>query len=714
MFEIKGKIYQIFYKNEDNNYCIAKVKYDDEYISIKGYFDVIINNEYSFEGSWEEDDRYGEYFKVQSYQEVLPSEEEKILKYLSSEQFQGLGLRSAKKIYQSLGDQTLLLLKNNPEIIYEVDDLKDSLKDVVYNHFASTDLRNSISIALSELSLPNHILDKIYLKLKIKDDPIFELKHNPYQLITYTSENRITFNIVDEIFRFFNENLYAEVRLENLFIHEFVELTFKIGDSKTKINQFQEILLKKHNITDDFFDVTINNLLEKNIFCKEEEFIQLYSYKLVEQKIAHKMLLKKRYFANNELLSTKSIEEHLAKKDFKFAQLQIQAIKNALLEPISIVTGGPGTGKTTIVNAIIDILLDVVYKNEDLENIYQKIALISPTGRASFRLFETTNFPAKTIHSLLQLKNNTTESVFNEHNQLPYDFYIIDEFSMVDMFLFEKLINAMQEHAKIIIIGDDNQLESIGPGSVLRDLLESNQFPVTKLDKIYRQKEGSSISQLAKDILDCNYIRPFNDTEISIIHSENNLLEKVNSIFQSAINSGLDESQVQILAAKYKGEVGIDAINEKLHTNISERKIDYRMHTYYEGDKILILKNLYEKDIYNGDIGYISKIINPEAKGIEDCLEIEIRNQKKIFSYKELEMITHAYCISIHKSQGSEFDAIILPIFDTSTLTKNLIYTAITRAKQKLVIIGNISKLNKCLLKSKYIRNTNLRKFLEE
>lgn len=328
-------------------------------------------------------------------------------------------------------------------------------------------------------------------------------------------------------------------------------------------------------------------------------------------------------------------------------------------------------------------------------------------------MMESTGYPAKTIHSLLGIKQTSGQARYDEKNKLPLEYIIIDEFSMVDMFLFRQLLKALECTCRIIIVGDPDQLESVGPGSLLRDFLNSEVIPTTKLTDIYRQGDGSSISKLSLAIKDEQPITAGNDQEVSIIDIKTNLISNVEKVVNKSLASGFDITKTQVLYTRYQGEVGIDHFNQILHPEAKGKMISFSQRDYFVGDKIMILKNDYDLDVYNGDIGFITKIYDEQAKGNETAIEIEIRNRKIDLTYKELNLLTHAYCISVHKSQGSEFDVVILPIHDQFMLTKKVIYTAITRARKKLIIIGDVNKLNNGICKNDYYRNTRIKQLLE-
>lgn len=712
MQQLKVQIKKILYFNDNNGYCICQAKNEQDYLTLKGYFDPTEGNVYEVSGSEEIDDKYGEYFKVKDIREVLPDMQEGIIKYFTSKNFPGVGRHTARTIYNFFGDQTLSILKNNPESIYDVDGIRENLQDVIYKQFSTNDLRHQINSL--NLGFSDNINNKIYMLIKDVDEPMQLLKSNPYTLTGFNDENKISFYIADKIFLASDNDPYCYLRLSYAFINYFVELTYKSGDSCIDIEKLLDYVIRKVQITPELANSTLLQMISENIFLQFDKTIILNEYFRTEQYIAENLKLKQKYFSSSFSLNIDNkLDELEHKMGIIFNDQQKSAVRMALTSPVSIITGGPGTGKTTIIRAIVQILMSDVYSNLDIDALSDKISLLAPTGRASYRMMESTNFPAKTFHLQLKLSQGSNKGFYNINNKLPHDIFIIDEFSMVDMFLFRQLLEASEKHARFIILGDIDQLESIGPGSLLRDLIDSKSFPVTRLTQIYRQCDGSSISELSSNIKDNMLISPKTDKEISIINCTNNILKNVEIVFHKALEH-YQLLDIQILSPMYKGEAGIDAINQILHKSSTDDFVTYGQANYYVGDKIIVLKNQYDKDIYNGDIGFIKKIINNNAKNIEDCLIIEIRNKEIILTYKELELIKHGYCISIHKSQGSEFDVVILPIINSAMLTKNLIYTAITRAKKKLIILGDLGIINDGILRPSHVRETRLQCLLKE
>ncbi len=714
MEQFNAKVIKIVFHNQDYGYTIARVKNNLGNLSVKGYFSVVEHRTYEFSGEMDEDPTYGPYLLVSRVKEYIDDSENGIINYLSSDLFTGVGKSSARKIYQHFGDKTIEILKQDPEAIHEVEGLSKNACAEIKNVIQKNDLANVLAQTLQPFDVSPLMVNRIYQLIQHWEDPIVDLKNNPYRLLNYFSDEKISFNLADRLYCEFNEDHYSYLRLSNVITNAIVEYCFKTGDSYISNELLHNQVTKQYNIVDELIIDTLDSMEKDNHITRFDSFIQLTSFINCEAYITDQMQFRLKHMSAPVSKNFKDvISEFSANHNINLASLQKKALEMALSQPVSIITGGPGTGKTTIINGLVYSLSNTIYNNLDQQQLIDKIALVAPTGRASYRMMESTGYPAKTIHSLLGIKQTSGQARYDEKNKLPLEYIIIDEFSMVDMFLFRQLLKALERTCRIIIVGDPDQLESVGPGSLLRDFLNSGVIPTTKLTDIYRQGDGSSISKLSLAIKNEQPITAGNDQEVSIIDIKTNLINNVEKVVNKSLASGFDLTQTQVLYTRYQGEVGIDHFNQILHPETKGEKISFNQRDYFVGDKIMILKNDYDLDVYNGDIGFITKIYDEQAKGNDTAIEIEIRNRKIDLTYKELNLLTHAYCISVHKSQGSEFDVVILPIHDQFMLTKKVIYTAITRARKKLIIIGDINKLNNGICKNDYYRNTRIKQLLE-
>ena len=469
-------------------------------------------------------------------------------------------------------------------------------------------------------------------------------------------------------------------------------LSFTNGDTYYYAEEVKKELLKEFfiELTEDVFNECLD-YLEKNsdVVCVEKR-IYLKSY--YEKEISIAMNLKKidskapKMFYNiDEKL--KELEEKLK---INYNETQEKAIKGALNNNITIISGGPGTGKTTIINAIVKLYIE----KEKLgsADIMETIALLAPTGRAAKKMNSSTGIPAYTIHRYLKWYKDSNEFVYNEFNKTHHKLIIVDEVSMIDVDLFNALLNGINSNIKLILVGDTFQLPSVGPGLVLNELIESDYFNYIPLNQIYRQSDNSYIPFLAKEIKNNDLSEEFltkKDDYNFVNVDSSNIKKAIMQITNYSLSKGLDERNVQVLAPMYKGDAGIDALNVILQNiyNPSKRnkeEVIYGDFIYREDDKVLQLVNDLDNNVFNGDIGFIERITGNK-------IIIDFDGNKVEYEKKDLKNIKHAYAISIHKSQGSEFMHVIMPISTSyyKMLYNKLIYTGVSRAKKSLTLVGD-------------------------
>ena len=623
MEQFNAKVIKIVFHNQDNGYTIARVKNNLGSLSVKGYFSVVEHRTYEFGGEMDEDPTYGTYLLVSSVKEYIDDSENGIINYLSSDLFTGVGKSSARKIYQHFGDKTIEILKQDPEAIHEVEGLSKNACAEIKNVIQKNDLANVLAQTLQPFDVSPLMVNRIYQLIQHWEDPIVDLKNNPYRLLNYFSDEKISFNLADRLYCGFNEDHYSYLRLSNVITNAIVQYCFKTGDSYISNELLHKQVTKQYNIVDELIIDTLDSMEKDNHITRFDSFIQLTSFINCEAYITDQVQFRLKHMSAPVSKNFKDVvSEFSANHNINLAPLQKKALEMALSQPVSIITGGPGTGKTTIINGLVYSLSNTIYNNLDQDQLIDKIALVAPTGRASYRMMESTGYPAKTIHSLLGIKQTSGQARYDEKNKLPLEYIIIDEFSMVDMFLFRQLLKALESTCRIIIVGDPDQLESVGPGSLLRDFLNSGVIPTTKLTDIYRQGDGSSISKLSLAIKDEQPITAGNDQEVSVIDIKTNLVNNVEKVVNKSLASGFDITKTQVLYTRYQGEVGIDHFNQILHPETKGKMISFSQRDYFVGDKIMILKNDYDLDVYNGDIGFITKIYDEQAKGNETAIEI--------------------------------------------------------------------------------------------
>ncbi len=694
MEKISGYLVNVMYHNETNNYCVVKIKLDDnseDKVILVGYFPIAKKDELiSYTGEFINHPKYGKQFKVESYQKVLPSSEEAVIRYLSSSYFSGIGKEKATKIVTSLGADCLNKIIENPLILNDVVNEKDRI--TIINGLKFNDnIEQALSIFVGAgISMKNIMkMEAVY-----KEEMLSKVMSDPYILIE--DIEGIGFNSADKIATSLGVKEDDPRRIRAAIVYALNLLNMESGDTfTTKEVLFEKTLIIVPSLNFQLFENEFEYLKNELKIIVENEKVFSYTLNHSERQIAAFL----RPFIRRHLKENDLVDQFLKKVEdeegIKYSDNQIDAIKSCLSEGVSIVTGGPGTGKTTIMKAIIK-----VYQLLNPEN---EIVLTAPTGRASKRITEITGAYSMTIHRLLKWDLHSNYFAKNENDPLIGDLLIIDESSMVDTFLFSKLLAATSNFNQIIIIGDADQLPSVGPGCVLNDLIDSGFIKVNRLNKIYRQKESSSIVNLAHHIKDKTIYKE--DLETSndfkfVDATYKDVMDYVIKEINNALSSGFSLDEIAILAPIYSGIGGIDHLNETIRdifnpASRDKKELHLLKRSFRIGDKILQLKNQPDDDIYNGDIGKLIEINDKNDEFKPNHLYVDYDGNVVEYSLNDLINIRHAYAISVHKSQGSEYPYVIMPLIYQygAMLTKNLIYTGISRAKKKLVLIGEKSTL---------------------
>ena len=689
LVKINAKVVHVVYHNEDNFYTVLRLKLNDENEKSLTATGFIQNIEpdilYNFYGQYVEHAKYGMQFNIQSYEKPLPSEREGIIRYLSGIQFPGVGQKTAKKIVEYLGDDCLSMIRNDLSVLDELNlsqKIIDSIKDGLAQEDSSMEELIQF-LNVHGIGIRNIIrLNKAYGK-----EALEKLKENPYRVIEEC--DGFGFLTADKIAKSIGVEDDDPRRMYAYLISLCMNMCMKTGDSFVKTEALQE-QYEKAGFT------SFEELLQKALFnrqlVKEDNRIYPITQYQSEEGISD-FLVHFPYYeiqkVDKELLSN-YLEELQQDFAITYDETQKEAIFDFFDHPFSIITGGPGTGKTTVVKAIVT-LFKMLYPTSE-------IICSAPTGRASKRLSELTDCASKTIHSLLEWDLETNTFGKNEKEPVLADLLIIDEFSMVDNWLFYNLLLASKRIKKICIIGDENQLPSVSPGCVLRELIESQLFPVIRLNHIYRQKDGSDVIQLAHDIQ--TSIPNFDDYHDDIAFFEcsaEDIKNKIVFIVKDALDKNYSLSDIQVLSPIYSGPVGIDILNKTLQETFNpkdtfKREIKTGYMTFREGDKILQLKNQPDDDVNNGDIGTLVEIESSEEnENGKTTLYVQFDETFVSYTLDNISNITLAYCISIHKSQGSEYPIVIMPIVNSHyhMLQRKLIYTGVTRARQSLILLGS-------------------------
>lgn len=710
---LTGKITYVLFHNDTNYYTVAKfhvIDGDHREIIITGIFTEIETDAvYTLHGNYVEHPKYGFQFKVETFETPLPDEKDGIIRYLSSDRFPSIGKKKAETIVLALGNDCLTQIKNDPEILRTIPKLKDKEIEIIQKGLQEDDqgLQSLIQF-LNVHGLSTRSLSKIYQSYG--KEALNVLKENPYQVCEEI--DGFGFYSADKLGMALGFQKDDPKRVHAYLITLVNDECMKSGNTFIFEDELQHLFEKKTIGYDIDFEDALSDCIMSHSLIEEDNKVYSITQYNAEVQIStflshfpYQTLNKiDRYLYKDYLIS---LQESLG---ITYDETQLEALNTFFEEPFLILTGGPGTGKTTVVKAMVS-LFKMLYPQLEVQ-------CVAPTGRAAKRLSEITDCKSSTIHSLLQFNLESNEFKKNEDEPLTCDLLIIDEFSMVDNYLFSSLLKACKGVRKICIIGDEDQLPSVSPGSVLRDLIQSDCFPLIRLQHIYRQKEGSDVISLAHDIRN-------NDIDLNRYHedvsffetNEENIKNAIIRIVEGALDKGYTLEDIQVLSPMYKGSGGIDVLNNALQEKFNPRdpyKNDVKSGyiTFREGDKVLQLKNQPDDEVFNGDIGEIIEI-DPSNQSEDKKTTIVCDFQGMIVEYKpeNFQNIALAYCISVHKSQGSEYPIVIIPFQKQHTimLTRKLIYTAITRSKKSLVMVGSIDVLKKgCVNVERVVRETTL------
>lgn len=722
---IKGNFKKYIFRS-DKGYSVGLFKIKDaslEYehfknktVTFTGYFaDLNESDIYIFNGDFTLHERYGEQFSVTSYEITLPNEKDNVIDFLSSNLFPGIGEGMATSIVKVLGDDALDKILNDNTCLSLVPRLSKKKQDIIIENLNKYENSYKTIVELNKCGFKAK--DSILINNKYKNMTLDIVKENVYDLIDDIYE--ITFKKVDSIRANFDiaDTDIRRVKAGIKYVCETVSYTL----GNTYLSQSEIVNYTKRALF--IFDEEVILLSIKLLI--DEAFIILiddkyFYYKLYEAEngIADRIgyLSLKNSFDMVSLDDIKSLEEYY---NITYSEDQRLAIKEAIKSNFLVITGGPGTGKTTIIKAICKLYQDL--NGFSYEDLMDNLTLLAPTGRAAKRIAEQTLLKASTIHRFLKWNKEDNTFNINEYNKSNTKFVIIDESSMIDVYLMHSLFLGLKDNTKIILIGDYNQLPSVGPGQILKDIVDSNMVNIVKLNTLYRQDENSNINQFAYNIIDNNFSYDFlnrGDDLIFIEANNDNIKDYLKDIIIKYKNNlDSDFNKFITLAPVYKGDNGIDDLNMFMQDiinpkgNKNEILIDGMV--YRCGDKVIELVNMVDENVFNGDIGRILKI---KSSGQREVL-VDFDGNIVKFTPSTFANFTLGYTISIHKSQGSEFDTVIIPILNKYgiMLYRKLIYTAITRAKKKLILIGEVTALRRAIFNDRCQgRKTYLKNFLQD
>lgn len=683
----------------------ANFDWHEPEITVTGSFgDLSDDQTYRFEGKIVEHPRYGQQFQATSYHANRPTSKDGLIDFLSGKQFTGIGKKTAEKIVDKLGTDAINKIIADPHVLDELK-LRKAVKDSLVDNLRANQGMDQIIIGLNDLGFGANLSSAIFDKYG--EETLHIINENPYQLAAEI--DGISFNRADQVAQKLGIATDDSRRIDAAIIQTLDDLTMETGDTftttKPLLQQTIQLLAQGSGgrVSTDLIANQIVELEKNQEISYADEKIYPSALYNAEWQIAdhlHRLLT-----VDQKKLPATTIEKTVAKvaeqSGITYDQVQKEAIKTALNSKVMLLTGGPGTGKTTIIKGIVasyakihDLSLDV---NEYKEKSFP-VLLAAPTGRAAKRMSEATDLPASTIHRLLGLNGREMPTDMNARD-LEGSLLIIDEMSMVDTLLFKTLIQAVPTSMHVVLVGDKDQLPSVGPGQVFHDLLDFADLPKVELTNIHRQAADSTIIPLAHAIkegkLPSDLTNKMPDRSFISCHA-NQVPSVVQQIIDLSKKRAYSANDIQILAPMYRGQAGIDRLNELAQQAYNppangKQEVDFRGLTFRVGDKVLQLVNVPEKNIFNGDIGKITAIESGKTVGKKnESITVDFDGNEVSYSRMEWNQLRLAYCISIHKAQGSQFKMVLLPIVQqfSRMLQRNLLYTAITRAAEKLVLIG--------------------------
>jgi exodeoxyribonuclease V alpha subunit len=713
---IKGTINRFLFQSQENGFAIAIINSSQQKDDIiaKGYLpDLQAGQEVSLSGNWIFHPKFGKQFEVQKYQITLPTSLAGLKKYLGSGLIKGIGKVYADKLVKHFGEKILSIIEEHPQRLHEVEGVGTKrIAQITASWQQQKDVSN-IMIFLQDKDISSSYAIKIYKKYG--QSSVAVLQENPYRLADEIWG--IGFKVADQIASKLGIPFDSQKRIKsgiNFAITTAIgkgHLYIEVEELKNNTYEILGLSKSEHasKVKHAFHDL-YNEEVIKVIKNDGNHFVTLAQYLFTEKLIAKKVnLLLETQPTNNFDFDKIYLELRTNSGPVQLNDDQQMAIMSALKNKVTVITGGPGTGKTTLIKQLLAIL--------DNNNTQYKLA--APTGRAAKRISESTGKFAATIHRLLEFDVSTMKFVHNDQNTLKMQFLILDEASMIDTFLINSILKAMPLYAHLILIGDIDQLPSVGPGNVLNDFIKSDHVPYIKLTEIFRQAQDSLIVTNAHKVNQGEFpsSRATDSNKKDFIFIKEDNPEMLPTHFEKIFKGVLARhrifpSQTVILSPMHRGSAGTQKINfdvqKILNSESIGKSVSHGGYEYKIGDRIMQLKNNYDKNVFNGDIGQITEINHTDKT-------IICKYDSRIvpYDFTELDELTLAYAISIHKSQGSEYDAVIIPIFTQhfTLLQRNLIYTAITRAKKLCILIGQTKAIAMAVKNNK---TTKRKTFLKE
>jgi len=671
METFEGTILKYIFFNENNGYSVILLEDGNSVVGNLPKLDK--GDTVKFTGNWVRHPQYGLQFKAERALKKYPTTKDGIQKYLSSGAIKGINKKLAERIVARFGENTLEIIRNNPQELLQIKGIGPKNLERILESWNEKESIHSAQVFLAQYGISGSKALKIFKFYENETELL--LRENPYRMI-YEIEG-IGFPTADSFAQNLGFEAHHPYRIEAWIIYYLREASFQ-GHVFIPFDYLENAAGKFLQINISEETEILNSLEEKGLIKIQENKIYLADLYLAErgiEKHIERLQAHKRNFLNASNITLQKIENI-------FTEEQIAGIKSVLSNNITIITGGPGTGKTTAIKGIIEI-----FKENN-----RKILAAAPTGRAAKRIHELIGLEAKTIHRLLEFNPFDLSFFYNEENPLNADLLIVDEVSMIDTYLMYHLLSALKESTTLVLVGDSNQLPSVGPGNILNDLIDSGKVPVSRFTKIFRQAEKSGIVKLAHAI-NSGIIDEFTpDAYEDIIFIEKNESRELTRLITELVTNripakyGYDPLEdVQVLSPMYKGPAGVNELNASLQLALNKSVNPNRASKFQVGDKVMQLRNDYEKNIFNGDIGFVEKV-DMERKNLIVAFEWK----KVSYKFDETEDLTLAYAITVHKSQGGEYPCVVMPLTFAHRimLKRKLLYTAVTRAKELLILIG--------------------------
>jgi len=724
--KITGTVEKITFRNDSNAYTVAVVSCEGEEVIVVGTLPFLNEGDNAeFCGEFTFHQTYGEQFKVQSFERISPQSAAAILRYLSSGAIKGVGPSTAGRIVEKFGAESLDIIQNQPQMLANIKGISLQKAMAISQEYNKQYGVRDIMLLLSKYNITPDKCVAIYRKFG--DRSIELIRANPYILCQEGID--FAFETVEDIALDFEFDRNSELRV-CAGVEYVLRRNLYNGHTCLPRNKFVNVACKLLGSKESVVEICLDRLIDCFQIESENingtEFVSLPDYHHAEQHIAARLMSVKRFINSSVTVDDLEIQNVEARLGIKFESLQRQAIFEAFESGILVLTGGPGTGKTTTLNAIIKL-----FENRNLQ-----IELAAPTGRAAKRMTELTGMEAKTIHRLLEVEwgeDDKQQFARNEKNPLNCDVIIVDEASMIDAILFDNLLKALRLSCRIILVGDSDQLPSIGAGNVLNDILSADVFPSIRLKKVFRQASKSMIVNNAHAIIngkEADFSQKESDCFFMARADKYQTVETVLKLVLERLPSayGINPlTDIQILCPSRMLDTGTVNLNNLLQANLNphakgQPQLVYKGVYFRVGDKVMQIKNNYDlqfkKDngeygtgVFNGDVGYITDI--DIRGGI-----VKVRFDDRVVTYfsEDFSQLELAYAVTVHKSQGSEYDYVIIPLCDVPSklMYRNLLYTAVTRAKKMLIIVGNSAVWDAMVQNNrKTLRYTLLEHFLK-